>query len=40
MAEMEFLYEGSKCGRYVYGVIYHKGVEIDRYIDTNMMENL
>ena len=32
MEGMEISYFGSKCGRYVYGLVMQNGIEIDRYI--------
>jgi|TARA_R110000803_G_scaffold205170_1_gene271672 hypothetical protein len=36
---MEHILEGSACGRYIYGVIYEDGIEIDRYISEDRMES-
>ena len=35
--DMEHHLEGSACGRYVYGVITEKGVEIDRYLEADLV---
>ena len=34
---MEHHLEGSACGRFVYGVITENGVEIDRYLEADLV---